>query len=129
MVDCDAGLYAGYSAQPLMENNMKHALDVFTNDHLNDQWVADIGTVLTDAESLLNATADQGGEKMVQLRNRTEASLRLARRRMTHLQRRMLDKTRQTARLTDAYVHENPWNAMGAAAGIGLLVGFLLGRR
>lgn len=125
MADCETGLYAGYSAQPLMENGMKNAINVFTNDQL----ITDINTVLTDAESLLCATADQGGEKMLQLRTKAEASLRLARRRMAHAQAAMLNKARETARQTDVYVHEYPWNAMGAAAGVGLLVGFLLGRR
>lgn len=104
---------------------MKNAINVFTNDQL----ITDINTVLTDAESLLCATADQGGEKMLQLRTKAEASLRLARRRMAHAQAAMLNKARETARQTDVYVHEYPWNAMGAAAGVGLLVGFLLGRR
>jgi ElaB/YqjD/DUF883 family membrane-anchored ribosome-binding protein len=123
--DCEAGYYAGFSAQASLEFSMEHAMDVFTNDKL----VTDINTVLSDAESLLSATADQGGEKMVQLRTKAEASLRLARRQMAHAQNAMLERTRETARMTDVYVHENPWNAMGAAAGFGLLLGFLLGRR
>ena len=104
---------------------MKQAMDVFTND----QWVADINSVLSDAESLLGATVDQGGEKMAHLRSKAEASLRLGRRRMAHLQNAMLEGTRETARMTDVYVHENPWNAMAAVAGAGLLAGYLLGRR
>ncbi len=104
---------------------MKQAMDVFTNE----QWVTDINAVLTDAESLLSATAEQGGEQMALVRAKAEASLRLARSRMAHAQTAMLEKARETARLTDVYVHENPWNAMGAAAGFGVFLGFLLGRR
>jgi ElaB/YqjD/DUF883 family membrane-anchored ribosome-binding protein len=33
------------------------------------------------------------------------------------------------ARATDDYGHEHPWKAVGAAAGMGLIVGLLLGRR
>jgi ElaB/YqjD/DUF883 family membrane-anchored ribosome-binding protein len=33
------------------------------------------------------------------------------------------------ARATDDYVHENPWSSIGAAAGVGLLVGMLIARR
>jgi ElaB/YqjD/DUF883 family membrane-anchored ribosome-binding protein len=29
----------------------------------------------------------------------------------------------------DHQVHENPWTAVGIAAGVGLIVGILLGRR
>jgi len=104
---------------------MKHAMNVFTNNQL----VTDINAVLADAEALLNATADQGGEQIALVRAKAESSLRLASRRMVELQKAMLEGTRETARLTDVYVHENPWNAMGAAAAVGMLVGFLLGRR
>jgi len=38
-------------------------------------------------------------------------------------------KTRAAAKATDAYVHESPWTAVGIAAGVGLLVGVLIGRR
>lgn len=104
---------------------MKHAMDVFNTDQL----VTDINAVLADAEELLSATADQGGEQIALVRAKAESSLRLARRRMVELQTAMRERTREAVRLTDVYVHENPWNAMGAAAGVGLLVGFLLGRR
>jgi hypothetical protein len=43
-----------------MENSMKQAMDVFTND----QWITDINAVLSDAEALLSATADLGGEQI-----------------------------------------------------------------
>jgi ElaB/YqjD/DUF883 family membrane-anchored ribosome-binding protein len=33
------------------------------------------------------------------------------------------------ARATAHYVHAHPWKAIGVAAGIGLLVGMLIGRR
>lgn len=104
---------------------MKHAMNVFTNDQL----ITDINSVLADAEALLSATADQGGEQIALVRAKAESSLRLARRRMVEAQTAMREGTREAVKLTDTYVHENPWNAMGAVASVGLLVGFLLGRR
>jgi ElaB/YqjD/DUF883 family membrane-anchored ribosome-binding protein len=38
-------------------------------------------------------------------------------------------KAKAFARTTDGYVHENPWKAIGVAAGLGVLVGLLAGRR
>jgi len=108
-----------------MEKSMKQAMNVFANK----QWLTDINNVLADAEALLCETADQGGEKMAQMRSKAESSLRMARRRMVEAQTAMLDITRETATATNVYVHENPWHAMGAAAGFGLLLGLLLGRR
>jgi ElaB/YqjD/DUF883 family membrane-anchored ribosome-binding protein len=40
------------------------------------------------------------------------------------------DKACQVGRNADGYVRENPWLVIGAAAGVGILVGYLLrGRR
>jgi ElaB/YqjD/DUF883 family membrane-anchored ribosome-binding protein len=41
----------------------------------------------------------------------------------------LLVKTKAAAKVTDAYVHENPWKAIGVAAGVGLVIGLLIGRR
>lgn len=36
--------------------------------------------------------------------------------------------TREAARVTDAFVHENPWTAIGIAAGVVLIIGLLSSR-
>jgi ElaB/YqjD/DUF883 family membrane-anchored ribosome-binding protein len=48
---------------------------------------------------------------------------------MTELEHDIAVRAREAAQKTNAYVHENPWPSIGAAAGIGLLVGLLIGRR
>ena len=44
------------------------------------------------------------------------------------IQETVTDKTKAAAEATDAYVHENPWKVVGMAAGLGLIIGLLLGR-
>jgi ElaB/YqjD/DUF883 family membrane-anchored ribosome-binding protein len=44
------------------------------------------------------------------------------------IQATVTDKTKAAAEATDAYVHENPWKVVGMAAGLGLIIGLLLGR-
>jgi ElaB/YqjD/DUF883 family membrane-anchored ribosome-binding protein len=39
------------------------------------------------------------------------------------------EKTKEVARATDDYVHEHPWLAISTAAGAGLVIGLLIGRR
>jgi ElaB/YqjD/DUF883 family membrane-anchored ribosome-binding protein len=41
----------------------------------------------------------------------------------------VVDKGKQAARVTDEYVHDHPWRAVAVAAGIGLIIGLLIGRR
>ena len=94
-----------------------------------EQLLADFRVVVADAEALLKATANQGGEKLAEVRAKAEESLRIAKDKMAEAQAALLAKTKATARATDVYVHENPWRAVGVAAGVGLVIGLLIGRR
>lgn len=58
-----------------------------------------------------------------------EQRLNVARDELARLSREAMDRGRVYARMTDEMAHERPWTAVGIAAGIGVLVGFLLARR
>ncbi|MBI2748121.1 MAG: DUF883 domain-containing protein [Burkholderiales bacterium] len=94
-----------------------------------ERLVTDIRAVIADAEEILHATADQTGEKIATLRARIHDRLLDARERLTAAEIMLVDKTRAAARATDDYVHENPWQAVGIGAGVGFLIGFILGRK
>ena len=91
--------------------------------------VSDMKVVVSDAEEILRATAGVAGEKMVDLRERIGERLRDAKLRIADAEAALLDKTKAAARATDDYVNDNPWRAVGIAAGIGLLLGIIIGRR
>ena len=94
-----------------------------------DQLLADLKTVMNDAEALLRATSTQTGEKIQEVRARAEQSLRQAKERLSSIEDEALRRAREVADATDEYVRENPWQSVGIAAGVGLLVGLLLARR
>ena len=94
-----------------------------------DQLIADFKVVVADAEALLKATANQGGEKLAEVRARAEESLKRVKAGMAEAQAALIANSRAAAKATDVYVHVNPWQAVGAAAGIGLVIGWLTGRR
>jgi ElaB/YqjD/DUF883 family membrane-anchored ribosome-binding protein len=98
-------------------------------DVSRDKLVADLKIVVADAEELLRATASQAGEKVSVARERIQASLASARVKLVEAERALAERTRQAAKVTDEYVHEHPWQAVGAAAAIGLLLGLLISRR
>ena len=100
-----------------------------TDDVSKEQLIADFKVVVADAEALLKATANQGGEKLAEVRAKAEESLRVVKDRMAEAQAALLARTKEAAKATDAYVHENPWKAVGVAAGVGLVIGLLIGRR
>lgn len=100
-----------------------------SNEMSTARLIDDFKVVVADAEALLHATAGQGGEKLNEIRAKAEASLREVKARLASAQAELLAKTRAAAKATDVYVHDNPWQAIGLAAGLGLLVGWMMGRR
>lgn len=98
-------------------------------ENFSDEVIADFKEVVADTEALLKATANQGGEKMDEVRAKAEESLSVVKARMGEAQATLRLKTRAAAKATDAYAHENPWQAVGVAVGFGLAIGLLLGRR
>ena len=93
------------------------------------KFVSDMRVVVADAEEILRATAGVAGEKMADLRERVGERLRDAKLRIADAEAALLDKTKAAARATDDYVNDNPWRAVGIAAGVGLLLGIIIGRR
>jgi ElaB/YqjD/DUF883 family membrane-anchored ribosome-binding protein len=94
-----------------------------------DQLIEDLKTVMTDAEALLKATSAQTGEKIQEVRARAEESLRLAKQRLTAAEEEALRRAREFADATEEYVRDNPWQSVGIAAGVGLVLGLLISRR
>jgi len=98
-------------------------------DVTKEKLVADFKVVVADAEALLKATANDAGEKVVAARDRIQVSLNDAKVRLAQAEAAIVDKTRQAARVTDQYVHDNPWKAVGISACVGLVIGVLIARR
>lgn len=96
---------------------------------LSDDVLADFQELVADMEALLKATANQGGEKLAEVRTRAEETLGVVKARLVEAQSTLLLKTRAAAKATDAYAHENPWQAVGVAAAFGVVIGLLIGRR
>jgi ElaB/YqjD/DUF883 family membrane-anchored ribosome-binding protein len=94
-----------------------------------EQLVNDFKVVVADTEALLKATASQGGEKLAEVRAKTEKSLNIAKARIADAQSVVIAKTKEAAKVTDEYVHDHPWKSVGTAAAIGVVIGLLIGRK
>jgi ElaB/YqjD/DUF883 family membrane-anchored ribosome-binding protein len=99
------------------------------SDVSKERLIADFKVVISDAEALVKATANQGGDALATVRAKAEASLAMAKAKMAEAEAALRAQTKAAAKATDVYVHENPWKAIGIAAGLGLFIGFLMGRR
>lgn len=100
-----------------------------SSDVTTQTLVEDLKTVMLDAEALLKATSAQTGEKIQEARARAEESLQKAKIRLTAVEEEALRRARELADATQEYVRDNPWQSVGIAAGIGLVLGILISRR
>lgn len=107
---------------------MSTKLAVLEGEVSKEKLMQDLRVVVADAEELLRATAGQAGEKASAARERIQESLVAAKERLTAAEEALVARTKQAAKATDEYVHENPWRAVGIAAGVGLVVGMLISR-
>lgn len=94
-----------------------------------DKLMADLRVVIADAEELLRLGAEQTGASATEWRARVESRLANAKDRLADLQEAAVAKAKAAGHAADDYVHDHPWKAIGAAAGVGLIVGLLIGRR
>ena len=90
-----------------------------------EKLIADLKIVAHDAEELLRAGAGEVGEKAREAQARLSDALESARASV----RRLQQKTVAGVKATDRVVREHPYQSMGIAFGVGVLIGVLVMRR
>lgn len=94
-----------------------------------DKLMEDLRSVVEDAEELLHATANQAGEGAAAARARIQQSLQVVKENLVTAEEAVLERTKQAAKVTDQYVHDNPWKSIGISACVGAIIGMLIARR
>ena len=95
------------------------------NDMTFGKLMQDFKVVVHDAESLCKATASDLGDKAREARARLATSLESAKANF----RKVEEKAAQGARVTDEAIRSHPYESLGVAFGVGLLVGLLVTRK
>ncbi len=89
----------------------------------------DMKTLVKDAQALFQAAAALTGEKAEEVRNRGMRLLDMALVKAQDAQANAVVAGKEMAASADGYVKENPWRAILAVAGAGLVAGMILGRK
>jgi ElaB/YqjD/DUF883 family membrane-anchored ribosome-binding protein len=95
----------------------------------NNPIARDIQNVVSDAQDLLKTVQTEGESRLAEVRSKVQTQLETARQTLGELQQTVQAGAKQAMETTDAYVHSNPWRAIGISAAVGALVGFLITRR
>lgn len=87
----------------------------------NDEQPQNPSTLAEDAQALIAATANVAGEEIAEARKRLSAALG----NNAQLFTRVEEKVLHGAKCTDKAVREHPYQALGIAVGVGVLLGYL----
>ncbi|HVL77156.1 MAG TPA: DUF883 family protein [Noviherbaspirillum sp.] len=89
----------------------------------------DLRLVIKDAEDLLRSTGSRVDGGYQAARARFESTMSDARESLSGMEEQLVEGAREALDQADKYVRENPWQAIGIGAAVGLIAGLLLGRR
>lgn len=90
-----------------------------------EKLLEDVKQVVRDGEELLRAGAGELSEKGKAARARLSAALESAK----ETGRKLQERTVAGAKATDRVIREHPYQSIGIAFGVGLLIGVLVNRR
>jgi ElaB/YqjD/DUF883 family membrane-anchored ribosome-binding protein len=95
-----------------------------TTEKTESHTAADLKSLLHEAEQALSSTAGEAGDKFDELRTRLRSALNEG----AHSLERLRTEATRRAKQADQLVRENPYYAVGIAAGVGALIGILVSR-
>ena len=94
-----------------------------------ERVLQDLKTLARDSEVLLKATAGDLGEKAGEARRRLAGALERAKATCAELQQQTLASAKAAAKRTDTVIREHPYESVGIAFAIGVLLGVLVSRK
>lgn len=96
-----------------------------THELSTDKLVTDLKRVVHDSQDLLQESADAAGDRARAMRERLGETIEAAK----ETYRKLEAKAAAGAKATDKVIRENPYQSIGVAFGIGLLIGVLVTRK
>ncbi len=94
-----------------------------------ERVLQDLKTLARDSEALLKATAGDLSEKARGARARLAEALQCAKATGAELQAQMIVSAKAAAQKADTAIREHPYQSIGVAFGVGILVGVLIARK
>ena len=102
---------------------MEHRTDEF--NRARSKMADDLKVIVSDGEALLKTVANASEDGYAAAQAKFAEQVAGVKANLAELSRPVMNKARQA----DDYVHGSPWNVIGAAAVLGLLIGFLAAKR
>jgi ElaB/YqjD/DUF883 family membrane-anchored ribosome-binding protein len=94
-----------------------------------ERVLTDLQALARDAEDLLKATAGDVSERAKEARARVNAALERAKTTCGDLKEQGIASAKDAVKKTDSMIRAHPYESIGIAFGIGLLIGVLMRRK
>ena len=94
-----------------------------------DQLIGEFKALMADAEALIHATEGQHEGAIGSIRAKALETLAGAKESLSGVEGQLAEKAKAAAQGADDFVHRKPWEAVGVAAGLGLLIGLFIRRK
>jgi len=91
--------------------------------NVKDYASDELRAFLADVEDLVKKVANVGDADVARLRNRVSGAIGDVRQTIGDTTESLRERARLAVSVTDDYVHDRPWTAIGLAAAIGVIVG------
>ena len=111
-----------------METNLEAPEEV-TGAAARTRVLTDLLTLTRDAEDLLKATAGDVSEKAQEARARVIAALERAKTTCGHTQEQSAATAKAAVKKADTMIRQHPYESIGVAFGVGLLLGVVFARK
>jgi ElaB/YqjD/DUF883 family membrane-anchored ribosome-binding protein len=117
------------------ENSMEEAAGTSRRGWRGDRSGGESGRsaewqkLVADVEDLVKKVANVDDKEVAEIRSKVEHTLAKAKSAADEGIAAVRDRAGEVSDATDDYVRDNPWAAIGIAAAIGIVIGFVAGRR
>jgi ElaB/YqjD/DUF883 family membrane-anchored ribosome-binding protein len=90
---------------------------------------AEFQKFLADIEDLVKASTSLTGDDLAKVKNEINARIAAAKHSVLDAGTNIAERAKKAADISNTYVHEQPWQVIGAGSVIGFLLGYLIARR
>ncbi|AIC19925.1 MULTISPECIES: DUF883 family protein [Pseudomonas] len=95
------------------------------DEQIKDQEFSELQALIEESEKLLKSSASLVGEEGENLRQQVGLKLKQALDSVSSVR----ERSKPVVEATEQYIGGHPWQTVAISAGVGLVVGLLLGRR
>lgn len=94
-----------------------------------EKLIEDVKEVIADAEAMVKSTADDLSVKAKEARAKLNLKIAATKEQLKDLDKVVREKALEGAKETDRVIRNHPYESIGIALGVGLLIGILLNRK